>query len=148
MPITPTLNVDPVEMTNAWSAGLANPTNAQKLIAHYLKPRIAFNANPAGSQAAWQLGINKAMAANKYANGMANADLVAAANNMTQFGGANWANAGTSKKYKYSKKSAALAAAINAVRATVEAMPRGKGANNIARMVAWAQGMGAYYGKI
>jgi hypothetical protein len=148
MPITPTLTVDPTEMTNAWAAGLASPTNAQKLVAHYLKPRIAFNANPTGSQAAWQTGINRAMATNKYATGMQNADLVAAANNMQQFGAANWTNAGTAKKYKYAKKAANLAAAINAVRATVEAMPRGKGANNVARMVAWAQGMGAYYGKI
>lgn len=148
MPITPTLNVDPTEMANAWSAGLANPTNQQKLIAHYLKPRVAFNANPAGSQAAWQTGITRAITANKYANGMAAADLNQAALNMQNYGGTNWSNAGTAKKYKYVKVAASLAAAINAVRATVEAMPTGKGANNEARMLAWARGMGAYYGKI
>ena len=148
MPITPTLQVNPTTMTNNWSAGLSSPTNQQKLVQKYLNPKRAFNADPTGSQASWQTGIARAQAANKYANGLQNADLNAAANNMQQFGGTNWGAAGTSKKYKYAAKAANLAAAINSVMSTVDAMPKGRGANNIARMVAWAQGMGAFYGKI
>lgn len=148
MPITPTLQVDPTTMTNNWSAGLSSPTNQQKLVAKYLKPKRAFNADPMGSQGAWQQGISRAQAANKYATGMQNANTDQAAANMQQYGGTNWGQAGTSKKYKYAAKAANLAAAINSVQATVSSMPRGRGANNIARMVAWAQGMSAYYGKI
>lgn len=146
--ITPTLNVDPTTMIANWSGGLANPTNQQKLINGYLKPRRAFNADPAAFQTAWITGITRAQSASKYAHGLANADLTAAATNMQQFGGTNWSQSGTSKKYKYAAKAPALAAAINAVLATVNAMPTGKGASNEARMLAWSRGMAAYYGKI
>jgi len=148
MPITPTLNVSPTVMVANWTAGLQNPTNQQKLVNKYNNPKIAFNANPAQSQAAWQIGINRAITANKYSNGMAKANLNQASLNMTNYGGANWSASGTSKAYKYAAISAALAAAINSVRATVNAMPKGKGANNQARMNAWFTGMSSYYGKI
>ena len=148
MPITPTLNVNPTVMIANWTAGLQNPTNQQKLINKYNNPKVAFNANPAQSQAAWQIGITRAITANKYSNGMAKANLNQASLNMTNYGGANWSASGTSKAYKYAAIAAALAAAINAVRATVAAMPKGKGANNQARMNAWFTGMSSYYGKI
>jgi hypothetical protein len=147
-PITPTLQVNPTTMVNNWSAGLQNPTNQQKLINKYNNPKVAFNANPAQAQASWQAGVTRAIAANKYANGMAAADLNQASANMTQYGGANWSNAGTTKKYKYAAVAPALANAINSVMATVAAMPKGRGANNQARMNAWFTGMSAYYGKI
>lgn len=148
MPITPTLNVDPTVMTNNWSGGLANPTNQQKLVYKYTHPKRAFNADPAGAQAAFQTGVSRAIAANKYAHGMQNADLNKAADNMTNYGASNWGQAGTNKKYKYAAKAANLANAINTVLSTVSAMPKGRGANNIARMNAWAQGMAQFYGKI
>jgi hypothetical protein len=148
MPITPTLQVDPTVMTNNWSGGLANPTNQQKLVYKYTHPKRAFNADPAGSQASYQTGVTRAINANKYANGMQNADLNKAADNMTNYGANNWAQSGTNKKYKYAAKSANLAAAINATLATVSAMPKGRGAPNQARMLAWFNGMSAYYGKI
>jgi hypothetical protein len=135
-------------MTNNWSSGLSSPTNQQKLIYKYNNPKRAFNANPAQAQTAYQLGVTRALTANKYLNGMQNADLNQASLNMTNHGGSNWGQAGTSKKYKYAKVAPALATAITAVRATVEAMPKGKGANNQARMLAWFTGMSAYYGKI
>jgi hypothetical protein len=146
--ITPTLNVDPNTMVTNWSGGLSNPTNQQKLINGYLKPRRAFNADPTGFQTAWTQGIQRAQAAGKYATGLQNADLTAAATNMQQYGGSNWSQSGTSKKYKYAAKAPALAAAINSVLATVNSMPTGKGGANEARMLAWSRGMGAYYGKI
>ena len=146
--ITPTLSVDPTVMTNNWSAGLQSPSNQQKLVAKYLKPKRLFNADPAGSHASWQSGINRATAANKYASGLAKANVDQAATNMQNYGGANWGTAGTTKKYKYAAVSTNLASAINSVLATVNAMPTGKGANNIARMNAWATGMAAFYGKI
>lgn len=148
MPITPTLTVDPTTMTNNWAAALASPTAQAKLIAKYLAPKRAFNANPTQAQQAWQAGVTRAISANKYANGMANANLNQAATNMQNYGGANWSQAGTSKKYKYAAIAAALATAINAVQATVSAMPKGRGANNQARMNAWFTGMSSYYGKI
>lgn len=146
--ITPTLNVDPNVMIANWAAGLASPTNQQKLVAGYLAPRRAFNADPTGSQAAWITGITRAQSAGKYATGMQNANLAQAATNMQQYGGTNWSTAGTSKKYKFAAKAPALAAALNAVLAQVNAMPTGKGPSNEARMLAWSRGMGAYYGKI
>lgn len=148
MPITPTLNVDPTVMTNNWSTALSSGPGAAKLVYKYNHPKRAFNADPQGSQLAWITGITRAQQANKYATGMANANLDQASANMTQYGGTNWAAAGTAKKYKYAAKAAALAAAINSVLATVSAMPKGRGANNQARMNAWFTGMSAYYGKI
>jgi hypothetical protein len=148
MAITPTLQVDPTVMTNNWSSGLQNPTNQQKLIYKYNHPHRVFNYDPVGQQVDWQAGVTRALNANKYANGMQNADLNAASTNMTQYGGTNWGQAGTTKKYKYARKSANLAAAINQVMATVAVMPKGRGANNRARMLAWFDGMATYYGKI
>jgi hypothetical protein len=148
MPITPTLNVDPTVMTNNWSGGLANPTNQQKLVYKYTHPKRAFNADPAGAQVAYSSGVQRAISANKYSHGMASADLNKAADNMTNYGASNWGQAGTNKKYKYAAKAANLANAINTVLSTVSAMPKGRGANNIARMNAWAQGMAQFYGKI
>ena len=148
MPITPRTTVDPTSMTNNWSSSLQSPLNQQKLVTNYNNPRRLFNYDPQGQQADWATGIQRASAANKYASGMANANLAQASANMTQYGGTNWATAGTSKKYKYQAKAQNLANAINSVLATVDAMPRGKGANNQARMIAWSNGMAAYYGKI
>lgn len=148
MPITPTLNVDPTVMTNNWSTALSSGPGAAKLVYKYNNPKRLFNADPAGAQVSWATGIARAQAANKYATGMANANVNQASANMTQYGGTNWAAAGTTKKYKYAAKAAALAGAINSVLATVSAMPKGRGANNQARMNAWFTGMSAYYGKI
>jgi len=147
-PITPTLQVNPTTMVNNWSSGLQSPTNQQKLVNKYNNPKVAFNANPQQSQQAYANGVTRAIAANKYASGMANADLNQASANMTQYGGANWSAAGTSKKYKYAAVAPALANAINSVMQTVSAMPKGRGANNQARMLAWYNGMSAFYGKI
>jgi hypothetical protein len=148
MPITPTTAVNATTMTNNWSTALANPSNQQKLVTKYLNPKALFNANPAQAQASYQAGVTRAIQNNKYANGMANADTNQAATNMQQFGGTNWGAAGTNKKYKYAAVAPALANAITSVMQTVNAMPKGKGANNQARMIAFSQGMSAYYGKI
>jgi hypothetical protein len=148
MPITPTLQIDPNVMTNNWSAGLSNSTNAAKLVYKYNHPKRFFNYNPAQQQTDYAAGVQRSVSANKYANGMQNADLNAASNNMTTYGATNWSNSGTSKKYKFARKAASLAAAENAVLANVEAMPKGRGANNRARMLAWHDQMSAYYGKI
>jgi hypothetical protein len=148
MPITPTLTIDPTVMTNNWSSGLANPSNAQKLVYKYNHPKRAFNSDPAGSQTAWQNGINRAISVNKYATNFGAADLNKASDNMTNFGGSNWSTAGTTKKYKFAAKAPALASAISTVLSTVNAMPKGRGGNNRARAMAWFDGMSAYYGKI
>lgn len=148
MPITPTNQVNSQTMLANWTAGLQNPTNQQKLINKYNNPKRAFNADPAGAQQAYSTGVTRAIQANKYAAGMANADLNKASANMTQYGGANWGAAGVSKAYKYAAVTPALAAAISAVSATVASMNKGRGANNQARMNAWFTGMSAYYGKI
>ncbi len=148
MPMTPTLNVDPTVMTNNWSQGLSNPVNQAKLVYGYTHPDRAFNADPAGAEAAWQAGITRAQSVHKYSNNLGAADVNKAADNMAQFGGANWSSAGTSKKYKYAAKAPALAQAINTVKASIAQMPKGRGQANINRAVAWMQQMGAYYGKI
>jgi hypothetical protein len=133
-------------MAANWSKGVQN--NSAKWLAKYLAPKALFNANPQQSQAAWATGVQAALAANTYSTGMANANVAQAANNAQQFGMTNYANSGTTKAYKYTAKSASLAAAITAVSQQVASMPRGKGANNQARMLAWANGMSAYKGKI
>lgn len=148
MPITPTSTVDPTVMANNWSAGLQSPTNQQKLVYKYTHPRVAFNANPTQAQQALLAGVQRAVTANKYATSMAAVDLNKAGDNMTTYGAANWANAGVNKKYKFQAVAPALAAAITASKNTVNAMPKGRGQNNKARMNAWFDSMGSYYGKI
>lgn len=148
MPMTATTTVSPTTMTTNWGAALQNPTNVAKLLNKYQNPKALYNANPQAAQTALLNGVTRAVQANKYANAMANSDVNQAAANMVSYGGANWSNAGVNKLYKYQKVSANLAAAISAVRATVNAMPKGRGANNQARMNAWFTGMSAYYGKI
>ena len=148
MPMTATTTVNPQTMTQNWQAGLQNPTNQAKLINKYSNPKVLFNANPTASQTALLNGVQRAVAANKYANSMAAADVNQAAANMQQYGGQNWSNAGTNKLYKFQRVAANLASAISSVKATVNAMPKGRGANNQARMNAWFTGMGSYYGKI
>lgn len=144
--IAPTNQIDPNVMADNWGKGVAN--NSAKWLAKYLAPRRAFNADPAGAQNSWNTGIQRAVSLNSYANGMKNADLTVAANNAQQFGVNNYTNSGTNKAYKFKRKATALAAALNAVAAQVHAMPRGKGANNEARMLAQTRGMAAYKGKI
>lgn len=148
MPMTPTSTVDPAVMTKNWSGALANPTNQQKLVYKYTHPRRLFNADPQGAQASLAAGVARAVSANKYANSMAHADVNKAADAMTNYGATNWANAGTTKAYKFQNVAAALAQAISTVKAQVASMPRGRGQNNKARMTAWFDGMSAYYGKI
>jgi len=148
MPMTPTLQIDPNVMAKNWSAGVGSPVNAQKLAYKYSHPKRAFNADPAGSQQAYQAGVTDAIARGAYATGLSAADANKAADAMTANGAASWSASGTTKAYKFQRKANSLAAALNAVRATVEAMPKGRGPNNTARMLAWKSGMEAYRGKI
>lgn len=147
-PITPTLQVDPNVMSANWGTALSTGPGQAKLVYKYQHPKRLFNADPTGSQNAYMTGVQKAIAANKYANGMANANVNAAADNMVKYGGANWAQAGTSKLYKYQAKAAKLAALINSSIAVVNALPKGRGAANRARMLAWFDSMSAGYGTI
>ena len=144
--ITPTSQVNAATMAANWTKGVQG--NSAKWLNKYLNPKSLFNANPAQAQQAWQAGVTAALAANSYQTGLAAADPAVAAANATTYGATNYANSGTAKAYKYQRKSAALAQAISTVAAQVNSMPKGKGANNINRMVAWANGMAAYKGKI
>lgn len=144
--ITPTNQVNAQTMAANWGKGVQ--ANSQKWLNAYLNPRRLFNADPTGSQNSWNTGIQRALSLNSYAVGLQNADPTVAANNASQFGVNNYANSGTQKAYKYQRKSTALAAALNSVLQTVSAMPRGKGANNEARMLAMTRGMAAFKGKI
>ncbi len=148
MPITPTLTIDHNVMTQHWQAGLQSPQNAAKLIYKYDHPHRVFNFNPPQQEADFAAGVQRAVSAHKYASGIAGADLNAASKNMTDHGGSNWSQSGTTKLYKFARKAASLAAAENNVLAQVERMPKGRGANNRARMLAWHDLMSAYYGKI
>jgi hypothetical protein len=146
--ITPTNNVNPTTMASNWGKGVS--ANAQKWLAKYLAPKRLFNANPQQSQADWVAGVTQAQATNKYMNGLANADVTAAANNASQYGVTNYAQSGTTKAYKFAAKTNALAAAINASVQAADATPRGPSGSqaNIARMTAFATTMHSFKGKI
>jgi len=144
--ITPTNQVSAATMAANWPKGIA--ANSQKWLNKYLNPRALFNANPAAAQASWQSGINDAMSRNAYQTGLAAADPAAAATAASTYGVNNYSQSGTNKAIKYARKTNSLAAALNQVLSTVGAMPRGRGANNQARMLAWSNGMTAYKGKI
>ena len=144
--IQPTAAINPATMAANWGPGVIN--NANKWQQKTLAPRVAFNADPQGNQQAWSTGVQGAIATGSYANGLANTDMAAMANGIATYGAAAYSAAGTQKAANYAKKTQALATAETAVRATVLAMPKGGSANNNARMLAWANGMRAYKGKI
>jgi hypothetical protein len=144
--ITATSAINPATMAANWPTGVAN--NANKWMNKTLAPRQLFNADPTGSQTAWQLGVNNAIALGSYATGLQNTNMTAMANGIATYGVAAYGASGTQKAANYAAKTQALAAAETAVRATVLAMPKGGQANNNARMLAWANGMRAYKGKI
>ena len=144
--ITPTTQINPATMAAHWGPGVSS--NAQKWLNKYLNPKALFNANPQQAQVAWNAGIQRAIANGTYATKLGAADTTMAANNASQFGVTNYANSGTAKAAKYAAKTQALAAAESTVLATVNAMPKGAGPNNEARMLAWSRGMAGYKGKI
>lgn len=144
--ITPTTQINAGNMAANWGPGVVN--NAQKWQKKTLSPRALFNQNPQQNQANWAAGVARAQAQGTYAAKIAAVDLTAMANGIVTYGTTNYAAAGTNKAAKYAAKTANLASAETAVLQTVEAMPKGKGQNNINRMVAWANGMAAYKGKI
>ena len=144
--ITPTATINAANMAAHWGPGVA--ANSTKWQLKTLAPRVLFNANPTQNQTAWQAGIADAVANNRYANKIAAVDLTAMANAIATYGTTNYAASGTQKAAKYAAKTQALAAAETTVLGTVLAMPKGRGAANTARMIAWKTGMEAYKGKI
>lgn len=144
--ITPTNQINATTMAANWGPGVV--ANAQKWMNKTLNPRTLFNANPTQAQTNWTAGVTAAAAKGTYATKLAAVNLTQMANGISTYGVANYGNSGTTKAAKYQAKTAALAAAETTVLASVLAMPKGKGANNNARMLAWANGMAAYKGTI
>ena len=144
--ITPTSTINPATMAAHWGPGVS--ANAGKWMNKTLNPRVLFNQNPAQNQNNWIQGVNAAAAAGIYATKIAAVDLTAMANGIATYGQTNYAASGTQKAAKYAAKTNALAAAESTVLAQVLAMPKGRGAPNNARMLAWSQLMSAYKGKI
>jgi hypothetical protein len=144
--ITPTSTINPATMAANWGPGVIN--NANKWMNKTLAPRVLFNANPAATAASWATGVQAAVANGSYATGLASTNMAAMANGIATYGVAAYGASGSQKAANYAAKTQALAAAETAVLATVLAMPKGRGANNTARMLAWKTGMEAYKGKI
>ena len=144
--ITPTSTINPATMAAHWGPGVS--ANAGKWMNKTLNPRVLFNQNPAQNQNNWIQGVNAAAAAGIYATKIAAVDLTAMANGIASYGQTNYAASGTQKAAKYAAKTNALAAAESTVLAQVLAMPKGRGAANDARQLAWSQLMRAYKGKI
>ena len=144
--IQPTAAINPQTMAANWGPGVTN--NAQKWMNKTLAPRVAFNADPQGNSAAWSQGVQAAITSGSYAAGLQNTNMAAMANGIATYGVTAYGASGTQKAANYAAKTQALAAAETTVRATVLAMPKGGSANNNARMLAWANGMRAYKGKI
>ena len=144
--ITPTNQINAQAMAANWGPGVQN--NATKWKNKTLAPKVLFNANPVQNQANWTAGVNNAAALGTYAKKIQAADLAAMANGIATYGQTNYAAAGINKAGKYAAKTAALAAAETQVLQTVLAMPKGAGANNENRMLAWARGMRAFKGQI
>lgn len=144
--ITPTNQINPTTMAANWGPGVTN--NAQKWMNKTLNPKVMFNANPAQNQANWQTGVAAAAAKGTYATKIAAVNLQQMATGIATYGVANYGASGTQKAAKYAAKTAALAAAETQVLAQVLAMPKGRGANNNNRMLAWANGMAAFKGQI
>jgi len=133
MPITVRSGINPQTMVTNWSAGVGR--SGSKWASGALNPRRLFNADPTGSAASWQSGVSNAAPA--YAAGLQNTDLNAMANNITNVGVSRYQQSGTSKVAKYQAGTAKSIAATQAGLAAIANMPRGKGANNIARSQAF-----------
>jgi len=146
MPITPRSGVNAASMAANWSKGVAGA--AQKYVQGATNPRRLFNADPAGSQSSWANGVNNALTNNRYANGLSSTDLNQMATNITNFGGARYAQAGTAKAAKFTAKSSGLAAAISSAQQSIANMPRDTPQARIARSQAFQTAMLAFKGKI
>ncbi|SRR5713226_488070 len=144
--ITPTNQVSAATMAANWGPGVTN--NAQKWKKKTLNPRQLFNHDPQGAQQNWSAGVNRALAAGSYASKLGSVDMGLMATAIDTYGANNYAASGTNKAAKFAAKTNALAAALTSVLAQVLTMPKGKGANNEQRMLAWSRGMAAYKGKI
>ena len=144
--ITPTNTINPTTMASNWGPGVSN--NAQKWMNKTLNPKVLFNQNPTQNQTNWIQGVQTAAANGTYATKLAAVNLANMATGIATYGVANYGASGTQKAAKYAAKTTALAAAETAVLQTVLAMPKGRGAPNNNRMLAWANGMAAYKGKI
>jgi hypothetical protein len=144
--ITPTNQISAANMAANWGPGVIN--NAQKWQKKTLAPHQLFNSNPVQNQANWTVGVNRAASLGTYATKIANVDMAAMANGIATYGTTNYSAAGTNKAPKFAAKTAALAAAETTVLGIVLAMPKGKGAANEARMLAWSRNMATYKGKI
>ncbi len=144
--ITPTNQINAATMAANWGPGVTN--NSQKWKKKTLNPRQFFNHDPQAAQANWSSGVQRALASGTYASKMSSVDMNLMATAIDTYGANNYAASGTNKAAKYAAKTMALAAAETAVLASILAMPKGKGANNEQRMLAWSRGMAAYKGKI
>lgn len=144
--ITPTASINPTTMAANWGPGVIN--NAQKWMNKTLAPRVAFNADPTTTAAAWATGVQAAVANGSYSKGLTGTNMAAMANGIATYGVAAYGASGSQKVANYAAKTQALAAVETQVRATVLAMPKGGAANNNARMIAWANGMRAAKGTI
>ena len=144
--ITPTNTINPTTMAANWGPGVT--ANAQKWLNKTLNPKVLFNANPQQNATNWLAGVNAAAASGSYATKLAAVNLTQMAAGISTYGVQNYGASGTQKAAKYAAKTAALAAAETQVLQQVLAMPKGKGANNNNRMLAWANGMAAFKGKI
>jgi len=144
--ITPTNQINATAMAANWGPGVT--ANAQKWMNKTLAPRTMFNANAAQSQVAWTAGVNAAAAKGTYATKLQAVNLTNMANGIATYGVANYGASGAQKAAKYAAKTGALAAAETQVLATVLSMPKGKGALNDNRMLAWSSGMRAFKGQI
>jgi hypothetical protein len=142
--ITPTSTINPATMAANWTTGVGQ--SGAKWLNKYLNPKAAFNADPTGSQTKWMNGVNAAIARNAYSKGLGKADLTMAANNATAFGQSNYSSAGARYAAKYAAKTTGLAAAMTALRATVNAMDASTLEARIAKSAAWARGLAALRG--
>jgi hypothetical protein len=145
MAIQPRGNIDPTQMSNNWLTGVTN--NAPKWEAGVLSPRRMFNANPAAAQTAFAAGVNRAVAANSYANGLKNTDLTAMANNISTNGQGRYTSGATAKQAKYLKAATKVAPMINSALSSIANMPRGTLQQNLARATAFATAMAQNKGK-
>jgi hypothetical protein len=146
MPITPTNTVDPTVMAKNWGPGVQ--ANSQKWLYKYEHPKTLFNANPEAALTAWNQAVTNAAVQAKYKKNLAAADPNAAAAAAETYGVQRYHQSGTQKSAKYAAKTPALATLINSALASIASLPKGKGANNQARMVAFSNAMEAGYGKI
>lgn len=125
---------DPATMADRWTKGVSD--NAQKWVDGIQNPRKNFKTEALKAKDAWKNGIQKAIAEDGFAKGMAGVDVAQAIATAVAVGAAGYANGAMARKPKFTAAMNKWVPAASAAVQTVRNMPANTDGDREARAVA------------